>query len=80
MSVLKTCLVIAVLVTVPGLAVARGGYTPKPPPPVDACGWNGGAMSDPADTQRCLAQRYKPPKPKTTQPRDAQPAPQTPSN
>jgi hypothetical protein len=29
-----------------------------------ACGASGGALADPADTQRCLAERYKPPSPK----------------
>jgi hypothetical protein len=28
-----------------------------------ACGAVGGSLADPADTQRCLAERYKPPKP-----------------
>jgi hypothetical protein len=23
------------------------------------CGWSGGALADPAQTQRCLAERYK---------------------
>ena len=29
-----------------------------------ACGAVGGGLADPADTQRCLAERYKAPKPK----------------
>ena len=28
------------------------------------CGAAGGSLADPAETQRCLAERYKPPKPK----------------
>ena len=38
-------------------ALARGGYTARPPTPV--CGWSGGALADPAATQACLARRFK---------------------
>ncbi|HLK23698.1 MAG TPA: hypothetical protein VKT30_03475 [Caulobacteraceae bacterium] len=45
-------------------AAARGGYTARPPTPV--CGWSGGALSDPAVTQACLARRFAKPPPTTT--------------
>jgi hypothetical protein len=39
------------------------------------CGWKGGSLPDPADTQRCLAERYKAAKPKpANQPAGARPA------
>lgn len=39
------------------------------------CGSAGGSLADPAETQRCLAERYKPPKPKSAPARsDAAPA------
>lgn len=46
-------------------AMARGGYhhegeSASGPP----CGVGAGGLPDPAQTQRCLAQRYQPPKPK----------------
>jgi hypothetical protein len=31
---------------------------------IPPCGWSNGGLPDPAQTQRCLAERYKPPKPK----------------
>lgn len=39
-------------------AAARGGYhhAEAPPPP---CGFVGGALAEPAETHRCLAERYR---------------------
>lgn len=34
------------------------------PAPDQPCGWKGGSLPDPAETQRCLAARFKSPKPK----------------
>jgi hypothetical protein len=68
--------ILAVVLTV-GLAEAAHAQSSAPP-----CGWRGGSLEDPAATQRCLANRYKPPKPKapaaapqtpTTPPPDAHP-------
>ena len=43
-------------------AVARGGYhEARSEAP---CGWTNGALPNPAETQRCLAARFKPAKPK----------------
>ena len=61
---------VALLILTSGsAAAARGGYhsqaealSPR------ACGFAGGAMADPAETQRCLAERYKAPKPKPSAP------------
>jgi len=52
------------------LAIARGGYhSPAVHEVADQpCGWRGGAMADPADTQRCLAERFKAAKPKPPKP------------
>lgn len=41
-----------------------------------ACGMTGGSLADPAQTQECLADRYKAPKPKTAK----TPAPAVSSN
>jgi hypothetical protein len=49
-------------------ALAAGAYMPKPAHPIQPCGWANGSLPDPAETQRCLAQRYQPPKPKTVDP------------
>ena len=44
---------------------ARGGYHHSQAA-APACGFVSGALADPADTQRCLAERYKAPKPKSS--------------
>jgi hypothetical protein len=69
-AVTGTIVALLVLAASPTVS-ARGGYhhsqAVAPPP----CGFVVGALADPADTQRCLAERYKPPKPKPS----AAPAP-----
>ena len=57
------------------VASARGGYHHSPAS-APACGFVSGALADPADTQRCMAERYKAPKPKAA----ATSAPPPPSN
>ncbi len=56
-------------------AAARGGYhheqSAAPP-----CAAAAGGLPDPAETQRCLAERFKPPRPKPS----AAPAARAPSN
>ena len=62
---------IAVLCAAPGLAFAQDHHSSSAAP----CGWKGGSLPDPADTQRCLAERYKAAKPKpANQPAGARPA------
>ena len=56
-------------------AVARGGYH-HAQSAGSPCGVGAGGLPDPAETQRCLAARYKPPKPKPS----ATPAAPAPSN
>lgn len=43
------------------LLARRGAHHEVSSPP---CGWSKGSLPDPAETQRCLAERYKPPKAK----------------
>ena len=69
MIVVKATILIAVLMTAPSLAIADDHQRSSTPP----CGWKGGGLPDPADTQRCLAERYKAPKPKA--PHSPPPAP-----
>jgi hypothetical protein len=74
---------LAVLLLTPGLvAPASLAVTHSDRHPAAArevsdqpCGWRGGALPDPADTQRCLAERFKAAKPKPPKPRTAQSGP-----
>jgi hypothetical protein len=66
-----TAAVVTVLAPSP-TAWARGGYhheAAAAPP----CGASAGGLPDPAQTKRCLAERYKPPKPGPTTSSPAQP-------
>jgi hypothetical protein len=55
-AVMRAALLAPIAAGLPlSVAVARGGYTPRPTLP---CGWSGGALDDPAVTQACLARRY----------------------
>jgi hypothetical protein len=58
---LTAAIFVAMLCAAPSLALADDHQARSSAPP---CGWKGGALPDPADTQRCLAERYKAPKPK----------------
>jgi hypothetical protein len=57
-------------------ALAAGGphEARSHPTSGEPCGWTKGSLPDPAETQRCLASRYKPPKPKPAAPTPSQPA------
>jgi hypothetical protein len=71
MRIIKAALLIAVCLAAPSLALGEDHQRSSPPP----CGWKGGSLPDPADTQRCLAERYKAPKPKVPDsPPPAQPS------
>jgi hypothetical protein len=71
MRIVKFTVVIAVLCAAPCLASAENHGSGSAAP----CGWKAGSLPDPADTQRCLADRYKAPKPRPqTHPTDARPA------
>jgi hypothetical protein len=61
MHTLKLAAMIAVLCAAPSLAFAEDHRASSSAAP---CGWKGGSLPDPADTQRCLAERYKAAKPK----------------
>jgi len=65
MNLLKASILAASLVLAPSTGSAAGANMPKPTHPLAPCGWSGGSLPDPAETQRCLAQRYQPPKAKT---------------
>jgi hypothetical protein len=71
MHTVKATILIAFLMTAPTLALADEHQRSSAPP----CGWKGGSLPDPAETQQCLAERYKTPKPKAPPPS----APQSPS-
>ena len=71
---LKTLATTLALCGAPVLAVAHG-HESSPPP----CGLSAGGLSDPAETRRCLAERYKPPKPNTA-PRTVQITPPPPAD
>ena len=60
MSTAKLLALILGLAVAPGVALAHAHDTSHPP-----CGLDAGGLGDPAQTQRCLAERFKPPKPKT---------------
>ena len=60
MPIVKATVLTAILCAAPHLAFAEDHHVSSAPP----CGWKGGSLPDPADTQRCLAERYKAPKPK----------------
>jgi hypothetical protein len=62
MSIVKVTILTAILCATPYLAFADDRHALSSAPP---CGSSGGGLPDPADTQRCLAERYKAPKPKT---------------
>ena len=61
MTSFKCAFLAAVILAAPSLAQAGTSPSEKSATP---CGWQGGAMSDPGQTQRCLAARFKAPKPK----------------
>jgi hypothetical protein len=61
MPIVKAAILTAILCAAPHLAFAEDHHAASSTPP---CGWKGGSLPDPADTQRCLAERYKAPKPK----------------
>ena len=61
MSLVKATILTAIFCATPYLAFADDHQARSSAPP---CGWKGGSLPDPADTQRCLAERYKAPKPK----------------
>ena len=67
---LKRWVLVLAMAAAPSLALAEDSHGANTAPP---CGWRGGAMSDPAATQRCLASRFKPPKPKVAE--EARPSP-----
>jgi hypothetical protein len=73
MPIAKAAILITVLMAAPSLALAEDHQKSSPPP----CGWKGGSLPDPADTQRCLAERYKAPKPKAPSSGAPQPQPNT---
>ena len=62
MRIVRAALLTGVLVAGPCAAFADDHPARSSAPP---CGWKGGSLPDPGDTQRCLADRYKAPKPKT---------------
>ena len=64
MPIIKTITLTAIICALPHLAFAEDHQRSSAPP----CGWKGGSLPDPADTQRCLAERYKSPKPKAPEP------------
>lgn len=70
MQIPKAAILIAVLCAAPNLAVAEDHPSRSSAP---SCGWKGGSLPDPADTQRCLAEHFKPPKPKPPQARAPSP-------
>jgi hypothetical protein len=66
----KTLAVSLALAAAPALALADAPTSSHPP-----CGASGGGLGDPAETHRCLAERYKPPKAKTPPPTVLPPPP-----
>ncbi len=74
MPIVKVTILTAILCAAPYLAFADDHRAASSAPP---CGWKGGSLPDPADTQRCLAERYKAPKPKAPEPTAPSPPPTT---
>jgi hypothetical protein len=72
MHIVTFTALMVVLCTAPCLAFAEDHHTSGS---AELCGWKAGSLPDPADTQRCLAERYKAPKPKPpSHSTDARPA------
>ena len=66
-------IIVRTTVTLAVLAAAGAAFPARAAPP--ACGFVGGGLPDPGQTQRCLADRYKAPTPKP--PAGPAPAPAT---
>jgi hypothetical protein len=76
MNLIRAPLLVASLILAPTAVTAAGAYMPKPAHLIAPCGWSSGSLPDPAETQRCLAQRYQPPKARTVNPSPAAAPPQ----
>ena len=72
LPILKTLAVSLALAAAPALALAHAHESSHPP-----CGAAAGGLPDPAETKRCLAERFKPAKDKPPAPAPAPPAPST---
>jgi hypothetical protein len=59
MSFLGRCLLVAMLLSVPLSASARGSPTRHTSHDEAPCGWRNGSLPDPGITQNCLADRYR---------------------
>lgn len=59
MSILWRSLAIGLLVLTPCHALARGSPTRRTFDPSEYCGWKSGSLPDPAETRRCLEERFE---------------------